>query len=127
MRARFGMAREAGDQVWYGDTCDSARMRKGLVALLMLTAACHQTSEHSVQPDATPDAPPACTCDSSEYCSQTSVGVVPGPATGCIMLPTACAATPTCACLLANVTCSAGGGPTCTDDDSQLVFTCAYP
>jgi hypothetical protein len=93
--------------------------------LAIFALGCSNTSSHSI--DAPTEGPaaqdcPADPCTSSEFCYSTLVGVAPMP--GCNDLPAACTATPTCACLLANVTCT--GGLAC-DDTQGLHVICSFP
>ena len=71
-------------------------------------------------------------CDpATQYCSQTFSGDPvhrgapwPNGSESCVALPAACAATPTCACVLAN---GAQPGCTCTTVGAQLLVTCVRP
>lgn len=71
-------------------------------------------------------------CDpATQYCAQSLSGDPvhrgagwPNGSENCVALPAACAATPTCACVLAN---SAQPGCSCAMVGAQLLVTCVRP
>jgi hypothetical protein len=111
-----------------------------LVAALVACGllACSSKSAPAAQPDAHADAWSgsafACgsaACDpSAQYCFQSAAGVTgatgAAPVVGCNALPTACAASPSCTCVTANVDLSGCASHTCADG-SGLVVTCDNP
>jgi hypothetical protein len=91
--------------------------------LVVIVVGCSNTSSHSIDaPSGTGQDCPADPCTSTEFCYSTVAGVAPMP--GCDDLPAACTATPTCTCLLANLTC--GGALSC-DETQGLHVTCSFP
>lgn len=68
-------------------------------------------------------------CDpTTQYCYQQLAGIVgAAPVIGCNMIPAACAATPTCACVTANTTTTCGAYTTCAGEGSLLTLTCTLP
>jgi hypothetical protein len=125
----------------YEWTCDSATLTWKQVSLgcpcTLDAGGSHSGDAASDAEDAshadTPDAASAkcgtTTCRAGEYCTEAGGGAPP-PDGGnnttytCKSLPSACVATPTCACLQSD-----SGNPGCTCDDTQRhpYVRCQYP
>ena len=90
--------------------------------------ACTVTFDAGAHPDAGPIVCGGKACKTNEYCTTSSGGQAPadgGSNTSyvCGMIPNACVATPTCACLMANGI----SGCQCNDSSGWPYVTCNFP
>ena len=99
-----------------------------LSLVLVLGLGCNSHHGNAASPDAPAGPTFACgstTCSTSQYCYQFHAGVQPAdPNVGCNDMPAACAAAPSCACLVANSGSPCGTGATCSEQDGGFTVTC---
>lgn len=112
-----------------GNPCCDGKWQctNGKWTLLMFGCACQMADAAPVDSgfDAGPFACGGQTCSPSQYCEDRGPGIAEASDSfSCVSIPTACAATPTCACLKANGACMPTMVTQCTENAGHVTVNC---
>ena len=101
----------------------------GIGIVIMLAAACSGSTGSKPAIDATPHGFPcgnAVCGEGTQFCYRFASGVAPA-SPGCNDLPQACLASPSCGCVMSNITTACGAFATCSAQGADLTVTCNNP